>query len=232
MPTLYVLGGANGVGKTTWYQTGVQNNSITPELPFINVDYIVTREFGGYTPENIALAEQMARDRMKELIGGGRDFMIESNLAKTSDYEWIELMRKNGYETNLYFLGTGDVEINKARVQERVKEGGHDIAIPIIEQRYQMGLSHLKKEILSFTNVTLIDVASDIPKKIAELKEGKVIFKEINCPKWVMDTLTLAERLAEKQNFKSLLNKKSQTEDKISLLKKNKNSGNKHERGI
>jgi predicted ABC-type ATPase len=115
MPTLYVLGGANGVGKTTWYQTGVQNSSITPELPFVNVDLIVTQEFGGYTPENIALAEQKARDKMKELIGGGIDFMIESNLAKTSDYEWIELMRKNGYETNLYFLGTGDVEINKAR---------------------------------------------------------------------------------------------------------------------
>jgi predicted ABC-type ATPase len=27
MPTLYVLGGANGVGKTTWYQLGVENSA-------------------------------------------------------------------------------------------------------------------------------------------------------------------------------------------------------------
>ena len=87
MPTLYVLGGANGVGQTAWYQTGIQINYIPPELPFINVDHIVTRELGGYTPENISLAEQMARNRMKVLIEGRRDFMIESNLAKTSDWE-------------------------------------------------------------------------------------------------------------------------------------------------
>lgn len=35
-------------------------------------------------------------------------------------------MRKNGYETVLFFLGTQDVEINKALVQARVREGGHD----------------------------------------------------------------------------------------------------------
>jgi predicted ABC-type ATPase len=49
MPALYVLGGANGVGKTTWYQLGIENKSINPELPFINIDLIVLRELGGYT---------------------------------------------------------------------------------------------------------------------------------------------------------------------------------------
>jgi predicted ABC-type ATPase len=49
MSTLYVLGGANGVGKTTWYQFGIENNAISPELPFINIDMIVLREFGTYT---------------------------------------------------------------------------------------------------------------------------------------------------------------------------------------
>jgi predicted ABC-type ATPase len=49
MPALYVLGGANGVGKTTWYQWGIENKSINPELPFINIDLIVLRELGGYT---------------------------------------------------------------------------------------------------------------------------------------------------------------------------------------
>ena len=38
MPKLYILGGANGVGKTTWYQTGIEQKYITAELPFINVD--------------------------------------------------------------------------------------------------------------------------------------------------------------------------------------------------
>lgn len=54
MPTLYVLGGANGVGKTTWYQFGLEDKAINPELPFINIDLIVLGELNGYTDENIA----------------------------------------------------------------------------------------------------------------------------------------------------------------------------------
>src|ERR1700761_5143426 len=113
MPTLYVLGGANGVGKTTWYQLGIDDKSIDPELPFVNIDLIVLRELGGYNAENLAKAEQIARERVKVLLQERKDFMIESNLSKSSDYDWIGLMRKNGYETVLFFLGTSDVEINK-----------------------------------------------------------------------------------------------------------------------
>jgi predicted ABC-type ATPase len=58
MPTLYVMGGANGVGKTTWYQFGVESKAINQELAFINIDLIVLRELGGYTAENLARADQ------------------------------------------------------------------------------------------------------------------------------------------------------------------------------
>lgn len=85
MPTLYVLGGAKGVGKTTWYQTGIEQQFISSELSFINVDTIVFKELGGYTPDNIVKGEQLARERMSSLIKGNEDFMIESNLSKISD---------------------------------------------------------------------------------------------------------------------------------------------------
>lgn len=116
MPTLFVLGGANGAGKTTWHSAGIVNNFINEGLPFINVDNIVLLELGGFTSENIARAEQLSRERMAILISERKDFMIESNLSKSSDYEWIALMCKNGYDTSLFFLGTDDVEINKSRV--------------------------------------------------------------------------------------------------------------------
>ena len=72
MPTLYVLGSANGVGKTTWYQTGIENIEVDPEIPFINIDTIVLRELGGYSPENIAAGEQLAGDEWKLSSGIGR----------------------------------------------------------------------------------------------------------------------------------------------------------------
>ncbi|HEY4064892.1 MAG TPA: hypothetical protein VGM30_23475 [Puia sp.] len=198
MPTLYVLGGANGVGKTTWYLFGIETKAISAELPFINIDLIVLRELGGYTAENISKAEQIARERMGNLLQERKDFMIESNLSKSADYDWIALMRKNGYETVLFFLGTNNVEINKIRVKARVLEGGHDVAEPIIEQRYQMGMSYLKSKLLDFSDATLIDVSSHEPCRMAHLQYGKIIFRDPNRPPWVQTCLELAERIEQR----------------------------------
>jgi len=42
-------------------------------------------------------------------------------------------------------------------------EGGHDVADPIIEQRYQMGMSYLKTKMLYFSEITLVDVSTHSP---------------------------------------------------------------------
>jgi predicted ABC-type ATPase len=200
MPVLYILGGSNGVGKTTWYQTGIEKNYISHDLPFINVDNIVIKELNKkYSPANIGLAEQLAREKMTVLIKANKDFMIESNLAKASDYEWIENMRKHRYETILYFLCTDDVQINKNRVQQRVTEGGHDISSNIIEHRYRMGLTYIKSKILDFTEARIIDVSGDIAIEMAFLKEGKILSTYPNLPAWAKECLYIAERLQEKR---------------------------------
>ncbi|WP_457831841.1 hypothetical protein, partial [Staphylococcus aureus] len=83
-------------------------------------DNIVLQELGSYNQKNLALGEEIARERISNLIDKHESFMIESNLSKATDYEWIERMEQHGYETILYFLGTQRVEINKDRVLNRV----------------------------------------------------------------------------------------------------------------
>lgn len=51
MPALYILAGANGTGKTTYYLTASQQNFISSGLPFLNVDLIAKDELGGYSAE-------------------------------------------------------------------------------------------------------------------------------------------------------------------------------------
>jgi predicted ABC-type ATPase len=198
MPTLYVLGGANGVGKTTLYYTGIGQFEIDPKTPFVNVDTIALHELGDHTPANLARAEQLARERMKLLIEEKRDFIIESNLSKSSDYDWIALMRKNGYDTVLFFMSTDSVKINIERVHRRVQQGGHDIAEPIIEQRYRMGLTYLKSNILLFSKATLFDASTGQLQKVAFLQQGQIFYKDSNCPDWANSCLQIAERLQEK----------------------------------
>lgn len=85
MPTLYILGGANGVGKTSLYKDLIERGVIDESLPYLNTDNI-QKDLGGYTLENSLTAEGIIKNHLKDLIAEAWSFMIESNLAKASDY--------------------------------------------------------------------------------------------------------------------------------------------------
>ncbi|MBX9780882.1 MAG: hypothetical protein K2X26_11090 [Chitinophagaceae bacterium] len=222
MPTLYILGGANGSGKTTWYNFQAETGNIDPTIPFINIDNIVLQELGSYNQKNLALGEEIARERISNLIDKHESFMIESNLSKATDYEWIERMEQHGYETILYFLGTQRVEINKDRVLNRVVEGGHDVAPSIIEQRYSMGLTYLKSKVLAFTEAYLYDSSSAIPKQMALLKKGVIVQKVVDLPVWASEILFIANKLHERKQLESRA--KDSKKDDVQAIKKKRNN--------
>src|ERR1700709_1050289 len=123
MPLLYIFAGPNGAGKTTFYHAAIEQGFIPGELPFVNIELIARNELGGYSDENFRQAELLYRKRVGAYISEEKDFMIESNLAYQSDYDWLKAMLRQGYEIILYFLYTQNIEINIRRVQKRVMEG-------------------------------------------------------------------------------------------------------------
>jgi predicted ABC-type ATPase len=198
MPALYILAGPNGTGKTSYYEVAITEGFIDATLPFVNVD-LITRELrGGYTTENFTKADEIARQRISNHLNAKSDFMIESNLSTQKDYDWVHAMQKAGYEVILFFLCTSHVEINIGRVQKRVAEGGHDIAVSIIEHRYKMGLTYLKGNLHLFNKAYLIDNSSETALVMAEISEGIIVSKEHQAPQWVNDALYIIERIKKK----------------------------------
>lgn len=98
-------------------------------------------------------------------------------------------MQRSGYDIVLYFLGTDNVETNKDRVLNRVAQGGHDVAVPIIEQRYRMGLTYLKSKILNFTEAYIYDSSEQLPKQMAVLKQGLIIERVEEPALWVRNAV-------------------------------------------
>jgi predicted ABC-type ATPase len=193
MPILYLLAGPNGSGKTTFYDTAVQQGIIDPTLHFVNVD-LITKGLGGYSEENFAHAENIYRSQIAKLIEDKNSFMIESNLAKESDYLWIDNMRKAGYEIILYFLGTEDVDENIARVKRRVKEGGHDVPEHIVRDRYRLSLIYLRTKFGLFKQAYLLDNSGTTVEKAAALQNGKVEYLADKQYAWVESLLYIVKR--------------------------------------
>ena len=90
MPSLFILAGANGSGKTTFYFSAKENNFISSAIPFVNVDMITKEELGGYSAQNFERANMIYREKVGGYIESMQDFMVESNLAKQTDFDWFE----------------------------------------------------------------------------------------------------------------------------------------------
>ena len=195
MPTLFILAGPNGAGKTTFYYQAIEDGFIRKDLPFINVDIVARNLPGGYAEENFVKAAEITRERIAGHIRLKEDFMIESNLAKTADYDWIENMKKAGYEVVLYFLCTKGIEINIDRVERRVKEGGHFIPPHIITDRYNLCLIYLKSKLSIFKQAYLIDNTEETVDVVAKLENGKIVTEVPDPPEWVSNLLFIVKKL-------------------------------------
>ena len=198
MPTLYVLAGPNGAGKTTYYFSAKHEQSFISQIEFLNIDLIARNELGGYNETNFAKAETIYRERIKTLLDSKSDFLIESNLARSSDFDWITGMIKAGYNVVLFFLCTNDIDINMNRIKRRVKEGGHDVPPEIVIHRYKMVLTNLKGKLNLFNEVYLIENSSDTPVLIAQVINNTLTEYISPMPKWAEEVLFIAKRISKK----------------------------------
>jgi predicted ABC-type ATPase len=141
MPTLYIIAGCNGAGKTTASYT------LFPEIlnckEFVNADEIA-KGLSPFQPESVSFqAGRIMLERIKFLINQQVDFAFETTLSTKSYLPLINEAKSKGYSTVLFFLWLDSADLAKERVKERVLKGGHSIPQEIIERRYHRGLKNL-----------------------------------------------------------------------------------------
>lgn len=139
-PTLYVLAGPNGIGKTTSFYSLFPVN-----LPTINADEIAKQlreQLGEINVQEIANGE--ATRQMNSYISCRESFGFETNLADTKTWRFLESLQAIGYRICINFFSTDDVKLCIERVKNRVKEGGHFVRPDVIIARYEVGLKLLR----------------------------------------------------------------------------------------
>jgi predicted ABC-type ATPase len=168
MPTLYIIAGCNGAGKTTASYT------LFPEIlnckEFVNADEIA-KGLSPFQPESVSFqAGRIMLERIKFLINHQVDFAFETTLSTRSYLPLINEAKIKGYSVVLFFLWINSPYLAKERVKERVQNGGHSIPDEIIERRYYRGLENL------FSFIRLADnwvVANNSGNQTEIIAEGK-----------------------------------------------------------
>lgn len=140
MPTLYIIAGCNGAGKTTAAKV------LLPEVfdtnIFINAD-IIAAEINPGNPESVAIrAGRMMLEQVQQRLSEKSTFAIETTLATPSYFNLIKQAHLIGYDIVLYFFYLPSPEMAIERVKLRVSKGGHNIPTEVIERRYHLGIRY------------------------------------------------------------------------------------------
>lgn len=140
-PTLYIIAGCNGAGKTTASMT------VLPEVldcrEFVNADEIA-KGLSPFNPEAVAIeAGKLMLRRIDLLLANHVSFAIETTLATRSYRTLVERAKANGYIVILLFFWLPSPKMAEDRVANRVAEGGHNIPKEVIHRRYWSGLYNL-----------------------------------------------------------------------------------------
>ncbi len=79
----------------------------------------------------------------QEHISRGESFAVETTLAGKHYLQMMVDARNRGFEVVLVYIGTENVEVNLARIRNRVLAGGHDVPESDVRRRFQRSFENL-----------------------------------------------------------------------------------------
>lgn len=150
---LWMLVGGNGAGKSTFYERILKPLA----LPFINADLIAKDVYPqdpeGHSRDAARIAEKMRVD----LLAEGRSFCFETVFSHPSKVDFIAQAKAMGYKIFLVLIHVESVELNYARIAQRVIEGGHNVDSKKVASRIPRTLEHVSAAIPLCDQVRVLD---------------------------------------------------------------------------
>src|SRR5262249_42002745 len=101
MPTLYIIAGPNGVGKTTFANRYLPDEA--RQLEFVNAD-LIAKGLSPFDPDSVSIeAGKIALKRIRELIASKIGFTWETTMSGRTAVGWLREARDAGYVLKAYF---------------------------------------------------------------------------------------------------------------------------------
>ena len=172
-PTIYLIAGCNGAGKTTFAREFLPKE--VKCLRFFNADEIAR----GLSPLNPdAGAAQAGRLLLRQIEASLRQretFGLETTLSGLAYVRLLRRSKRRDYNVKLFYLWLPDASTAIRRVRERVRKGGHDVPADDIRRRFRRNLANLNRHYLPLADAwAIFDNSGGRPGLVAEFGGGKL----------------------------------------------------------
>ncbi|MCW1915609.1 zeta toxin family protein [Luteolibacter sp. GHJ8] len=140
-PVLYLFGGCNGAGKTTFAKAYLTTLFDAPPR-FLNADEIA-RGLSPFAPRSVAFkAGRILLEEIEVCLMAKVSFALESTLSGHAQVAIIQRAKAAGYRIEIHYLWIPSPSLAVRRVAQRVRKGGHHIPTADIHRRYQRSINN------------------------------------------------------------------------------------------
>jgi predicted ABC-type ATPase len=173
VPRVVVIAGPNGSGKSTLTEQ-LRKEPAFPEH-YVNADEI-ERSLAAIQDarERSTAAFEAAAVRREELFQQRADFAFETVFSHPDKILFLEKLRGAGYRIILHYVTTCDPLINRERVRQRVREGGHPVPEEKIAARYARCHQLFPRVIETVDEAFVFDASRRPAQLVFERVDGKI----------------------------------------------------------
>jgi len=205
-PTLHVLAGVNGAGKSSIGE-GIFNaeGSIV-----FNPDTIAQKIRALHPDISLTLANahawQIGKSLLEQAIEERKDYRFETTLGGRTITRLLQEAARSGHRLHIWFCGLESPEHHLRRVRARVKLGGHDIPEEKIRERWNGSRENLIRLLPHTHHLRLYDNSKEAdpakgkpphPILLLEMKRRKITAPAnlSGTPHWAQPIIAAAIRL-------------------------------------
>jgi len=206
VPTLYVLAGVNGAGKSS-----IAEGTFNAEGSVVFNPDTIARKIRTLHPDiSLALANahawQIGKSLLEQAIEERKDYRFETTLGGQTITRLLRDAALGGHRLHIWFCGLESPELHLRRVRARVARGGHDIPEDKIRERWTGSRENLIRllphihHLRVFDNSTEADPArgkAPCPVFLLEMKQLKITAPAdlSGAPDWAQPIIAAAIRL-------------------------------------
>ena len=176
-PTLWIIAGANGSGKSTAYER-VTIDAPSGGIWFINPDAlaktIAEHEQLPLTPDANLESVRRIETWLYASVNAHQTVGVETVMATAKYRALVDRAHEQGYRVRLIYVFLRNADINVARVRDRVANGGHDVPEASIRGRRERSFQQLSWFFEHADQVDIFDNSAAEPRLVVRKAEEKI----------------------------------------------------------